>query len=184
MKKDTNDSVVEQNNDTKPADKENVVNQTAEIGNDKPDNVPYARFNEIVKQNKDLNTRLETLNVEKESQRTKQMEEEGKYKELNTELTTKIDKLQEQNAYFMELENKERDNLLGKLPEDDRAIYEDLSTEKLRKHISNISTRSSLSTDKSKAVRGNVLPDDKDIWNMSKEDKKKNWTAYLNKFKK
>ena len=68
------------------------------------------------------------------------MEEEGKYKELNTELTTKIDKLQEQNAYFMELENKERDNLLGKLPEDDREDFVDLPLNQLSKVVNKFKT--------------------------------------------
>tara|TARA_Y100000401_G_scaffold66066_1_gene52713 strand:- start:1533 stop:2087 length:555 start_codon:yes stop_codon:yes gene_type:complete len=184
MKKDTNDSVVEQNNDTKPAEKENLVNQTADKGVESPDNVPYARFNEIVKQNNEYKSKLDSLLKEQDAQRTKRMEEQGKYKELNAELQSKVDSLQEKNAYYVELENKERENLLSKIPEDDRQIYEDLSTEKLRKHISNMEVRQSVPTDKSKAVRGNVLPDDKDIWSMSPEEKKKNWTAYLNKFKK
>ena len=49
MTQDTNTSAVEQNSDTKPADNENVVNQTADPGNVTPDNVPYARFNAINK---------------------------------------------------------------------------------------------------------------------------------------
>ena len=66
MKKDANDSVVEQNNDTKPAEKENLDNQTAVEGNDSPNTVPYARFNEIVKTNKEMKEQLESLRKDKE----------------------------------------------------------------------------------------------------------------------
>ena len=186
MTKDTNTSVAEQNSDTKPADNENVVNQPAvNQGNDTPENaIPYARFNELNKQYKSLQDEMSSMKANQDKQRTARMEEEGKFKELNAELQTKNEKLIEQNNYYLEQEQKERDTLLGKLPEDDRGIYEDLSTEKLRKHLESVSSRTSVPTDKSNAVRGNVLSDDKDIFAMSTEDKRKNWTAYLNKFKK
>ena len=185
MTKETTTSVVEKNNETKSADNENVVNQSAVTkGNDTPDNIPYARFNELNKNYKSLQEKFSVMETDKEKQRTAQMEEEGKYKELNSELQAKFDKVKEQNDYYLALEQKERDTLLGTLPEDDRGIYEDLSTEKLRKHVETYNTRTSTPTDKSKAVRGNVLSDDKDIWSMNQDEKKKNWGAYLNKFKK
>jgi hypothetical protein len=177
-------SVAEQNSDTKPAENENLDNQTAVSGVDNPNNVPYARFNEVVKSNKDMTKKLQDLMSSKEADRVKTMEEQGQYKELNTELQSKIDTLTEKNNYYVEQERIERDNLLSKLPEDDRKIYGDLSTNKLKTHIEKFSQKSNVQTDKSNAVRGNVLPDDKNIWDMSSEDKRKNWTAYLNKFKK
>ena len=54
----TTNPAVEQNNDTKPAVNENDVNQTADTGNDTPDNAPYARFNEISRQNKKLQEKI------------------------------------------------------------------------------------------------------------------------------
>ena len=63
MTKDTTTSAVEQNNDTKPADNENVANQPAVQGNDTPtDNVPYGRFNEVNKQLRDISQLNELLN--------------------------------------------------------------------------------------------------------------------------
>ena len=59
MTDNTENPAVEKNNDTKPADNENVVNQTADTGNDTPDSVPYARFNNITKQNKKLQTQID-----------------------------------------------------------------------------------------------------------------------------
>ena len=186
MTKDTNTSVAEQNSDTKPADNQNVDNQTAvNQGNDSPENtIPYARFNELNKNYKALQDDLAEMKANQEKQRTARMEEEGKYKELNAELQSKNDKLVEQNSVYLAQEKAKRESLLGKLSEEDQAIYGDLSTEKLEKHIATLESRTSVATDKSKAVRGNVLPADKDIWSMSKEEKNKNWKAYLNKFKK
>ena len=186
MTKDTKTSVAEQNSDTKPADNENVDNQSAvSQGNDSPENsIPYARFNELNKNYKSLQDDMTKMKESQDKQRTARMEEEGKFKELNAELQAKNEKLQEQNSVYLAQEQAKRESLLGKLSEDDQKIYGDLSTDKLEKHIVSIDNRTSVPTDKSKAVRGNVLPDDKDIWSMNQEEKKKNWPAYLNKFKK
>jgi hypothetical protein len=186
MTKDTNTSVVEQNNDTKPADNQNVDNKPAvNQGNDSPENmIPYARFNELNKNYKTLQEEMTKMKDSQEQRRTKQMEEQGKFKELNAELVAENQKLKEQNGLYVAKEQQERETLLGKLSEDDQAIYGDLSTNKLKKHIEFIEKKSSIPTDKSKAIRGNVLPEDKDIFKMSGDEAKKNWTAYLNKFKK
>ena len=100
MTKDTTTSVVEQNNDTKPAVNENDANQPADTGNVNPDSVPYARFNELSKQNKKLQKQMDEINSEREEARIKRMEEEGKTKELYSELQIKNKALEEKNAYY------------------------------------------------------------------------------------
>ena len=187
MTQDTNNPVVEQNNETKPADNENVVNQPAVKGNDTPtDNVPYARFNEVNKQKRELETQLQESKARDEKNRISQMEEQGKYKELNAELQTKYDTLKKQNAYYQEQEQKERETLLQKLPESERSVYGDLSTDKLRIHISNVSKMQGIRTDKSGQVRGSNLDiqNDSEIWKMDQKNRQKNWSDVIKHFKK
>ena len=186
MTQDTKTSAVEQNNDTKPAENENLENQTAETGNVNPDSVPYARFNEETKKSKKLQAEIDKINADREDARIKRMEEEGQTKELYTELQIKSKKLQEENSYYKGLEQQEREGLLAQIPESEREIYEDLSTLKLRAHVSKISKSQSMNTDKSSAVRGNNLgiKHDSEIWKMDSKDRNKNWKDVLNHFKK
>ena len=127
----TTNPAVEQNNDTKPADNQNVDNQTADTGNDTPDSVPYARFNEITRQNKKLQEQIKKDEEARESARIKQMEEEGKTKELYAELQIESKSLKEKVAHYEEIEKQERDSLLEQLSEEDRELYGNLSTPSL-----------------------------------------------------
>ena len=186
MTKDANASAVEQNNETKPADNENVVNQTADTGNDTPDSVPYARFNEVNKKYSSMQNELQSLKQAQEDARVKQMEEQGQYKERNAELSDENKKLKEKLAYHDELEAKERESLLMDMSEEHRVIAEDLSTRKLKNYAKLITKNTSLRTDKSAPVRGNNLgiKNDAEIWKMDKAERSKNWTDVIRHFKK
>ena len=82
MTNDTENPAVQEKNDTKPADNENVVNQTADTGNDTPDSVPYARFNDVTKQNRKLQEKIKATKDKQESERVSRLEEQNKYQEL------------------------------------------------------------------------------------------------------
>ena len=60
MTQDTNTSAVEQNNDTKPADTQNAENSAVQ-GNDNPNSIPYARFNEVNKKYGSLQEEVKAL---------------------------------------------------------------------------------------------------------------------------
>ena len=75
MTNNTQTSVDEQNSDTKPADNKNVENNTADTGNVNPDNIPYARFNEVTKQNKSLQEKLNAIESKQEENRVAKLEE-------------------------------------------------------------------------------------------------------------
>ena len=186
MKEDTNTSVADQNSDTKPAVNENDANQPADTGNVNPDSVPYARFNELSKNNKKLQEQMDSINTEREDARVKRMEEEGKTKELYSELQVKNKALEEKNSYYQGLEEQERESLLSQIPDGERAIYEDLSTLKLRAHVENIAKLQNVRTDKSAPLRGNNLgiKHDSDVWKMDQKDRQKNWSDVIKHFKK
>ena len=178
----TTNPAVEQNNDTKPAENQNVDNQTADTGNDTPDSVPYARFNEITRQNKKLQEQIKKDEEARESARIKQMEEEGKTKELYAELQIESKSLKEKVAHYEEIEKQERDSLLEQLSEEDRELYGNLSTPSLKKHLSKMSINTTVPTDKSTPIRksGLNIKDTEEIWDMKGNVKRDNWDKIVN----
>ena len=117
--------------------------------------VPYARFKEKVTAYNELKTENEFLKKEKkersEAIKLKQMEEKGEYDKIVSDMKKKHDKImsdvtQELEGYKKkatahdEYQANRRDSLLSKLPEDDRAIYDELSTEKLEVHVDKVIT--------------------------------------------
>jgi len=185
MTQDTQNPAVEKNNDTKPAVNQNDANNTADTGNVNPDNVPYARFNEVTKQNKKLLDKLTAFENKQEESRVAKLEAEGKHNELIAEQKAKLQSYEEKLTYYSNLEQQERDGLLSQIPQNQQEIYQDLSTLKLREHIKLMSESKSLKTDTSGTVRGNSLgiKDDADIWKMDTNDRKKNWGDVLRHFK-
>ena len=188
MTKDANTSAVEQNNETKPADNENVVNQTADTGNDTPDSVPYARFNELNKkyqsENKTLKDKLESLEAKQEEARIKDTNDLEEAKSIIAEKNAQLKELVEYKAKKEEGEAKKRELLLDKLSDEDKEMYSNLTNTQLEKHIER-NTKIVTPTDKSNAVRGTTFnPNEKDIWSMESSERQKNWTSYLSNFTK
>ena len=83
---------------------ENVSVDTTDNVKDPVESIPYARFNEVNKQKKELETKLKEYQDKQEAQRVKAMEEQGKFKELNAELTNKLQSYEEKlNVYAVTL---------------------------------------------------------------------------------
>ena len=100
------------------------------------------KFHEEVKQSKSYRTRaqdaegnLDKYNKKQESARKKKLEEEGKLQQVIDEQDTLIVKLKEQAEYGVQLEKSQKQDLINQLPEDDRADFEDLPVNQLKKII-------------------------------------------------
>tara|TARA_R110000824_G_scaffold165201_2_gene341760 strand:+ start:1524 stop:2087 length:564 start_codon:yes stop_codon:yes gene_type:complete len=160
---------------------ENVSVQ--DMGNDKPvDAIPYARFNEINKQKKDLESQLNDFKAKQEANRVKNMEEQGQYKELNAELISKVTKYEEKLDVYAVKEAKEREDLLSQLDDQDKEVYGTLGNDQLRKHLSKGQKPQSINTNTTQPVRdtsGNKVTD----WTtMSPQEKRDNWGAILKSY--
>ena len=117
---------------------------TVVVKPEKPETIPYARFEEINTKRKDAELKLEKFKEDQKKVNDKKLEEDGKVKELwETEKTehakTKI-KADEWDKY----EKERKEALLGKIPEKDREIYEELSLIKLEKVVEKYSKDGSL----------------------------------------
>ena len=117
--------------------------------------VPYARFQELVERKNTLKVELDTIKKsameQAESRKLKDMEEKGEYEKIMSDMTTKLEAAEKKANAFDELNATERESLLSELPEEDRATYEGLSLINLRVHVKKVSTTPSpASVDNSK----------------------------------
>ena len=117
--------------------------------------VPYARFSELVDEKNTLKVELDTMKKsakeQAESRKLKQMEEKGEYDQIMANMTSKLEVAEKKAQAFDDYQVTKRESLLSKLPEEDRAIYDGLSLEKLEVHVEKVSTAPSpASVDNSK----------------------------------
>jgi len=166
-----------QGNDTPSVDA--IDNDTKTI-----DSIPYARFNEVTKQKRDLEAKLKDIEAKQEANRVKAMEEQGKYKELNTELLSKVKSYEEKLNVYAEKEAKERENLMSQLDDQDKEVYGSLSNDQLRKHLAKGQKPKPATINTTQPIRdksGNKVSD----WtSLSKESKKSNWQDILKTYRK
>jgi hypothetical protein len=160
-------------------------NPSVETGNDNKtveNAVPYPRFNEVISQNKELKSQIKKFQEDQENARLKALEEEGKFKELNSELSTENKSLKEKLETYYKKELEVREGLLAQLDENDKEVYGTLNNEQLRKHLSkkNI-TSATTNTSPQTKVRENV--DRSQFWNMSKEEQKTKWKDMFSSYK-
>ena len=163
---------------------ENVSVDTTDNVKDPVESIPYARFNEVNKQKRELETKLKEYQDKQEAQRVKAMEEQGKFKELNTELTNKLQSYEEKLNVYAEQEKKERENLISQLDDQDKEVYGSLSNDQLRKHLSKVQKPQSVNTNSTQPIRdvsGNTVSD----WTkLDPKDKRSNWASIVKSFKK
>ena len=163
---------------------ENVSVETTGNDTNAVESIPYAGFNEVTKQKKELETKLKEFNDTQEANRIKAMEEQGKYKELNAELTSKVNKYEEKLNVYAEQEAKVREDLLSQLDDQDKEVYGSLSNDQLRKHLSKGQKPQPANTNTTQPIRdvsGNKVAD----WTkLDPKDKRDNWGSILKSFKK
>ena len=117
--------------------------------------VPYARFSEMVDEKNTLKVELDALkknaSEDAENRKLKEMESKGEYDQIMADMTSKLEVAEKKAQAFDDYNVTKRESLLSKLPEEDRAIYDGLSLEKLEAHVEKVSTTPSpASVDNSK----------------------------------
>ena len=116
------------------SDKNPTVNQ-----DDKMNMIPQARFNEYVAKNnskmEELTTQLDSYKAKEEAARKKRLEEEGNFKQLIAEQESELSTLRTFKADMDTKIAEKRERLIKQLPEEQRAIYGELSVDALEQHI-------------------------------------------------
>ena len=117
--------------------------------------VPYARFKELVDAKNAVKTQLEELQTsiktQTEERKLKDLEAKGEYETILTDMKSKLATAETKANAFDSYQEFRRESLLSKIPEDDRAIYDGLSLEKLEVHVDKVNAKPSpASVDNSK----------------------------------
>lgn len=163
---------------------ENVSVETTDNDTNTVESIPYARFNEVTRKNKDLEAKLKDYQTKQEANRVKAMEEQGKFKELNTELTTKLQSQEEKLNVYAEKEAKEREDLLSQLDDQDKEVYGSLGNDQLRKHLSKLQKQQPTNTNTTQPIRDKSGNKVNEWGNLSSEDKRSNWKSILKSYSK
>jgi len=120
--------------------------------------VPYARFKELVDAKNAVKTQLEELQTsiktQTEERKLKELEAKGEYETILTDIKSKLATAETKASAFDTYQASRRESLLSKIPEDDRAIYDGLSLEKLEVHVDKFNSKPNpLSVDNSQPTK-------------------------------
>ena len=148
------------------------------------DSVPYARFKELVDEKNTMKAELsdirKSITDEKESRKIKDLEAKGEYDTVVSGLNSKLEAATKKAEAFDSYNAARRETLLAKLPEDDRAIYEDMNLEKLEVHVERtIFNKKSVETGKP----GSSKVDPKRIGEVEPKERLKNWGNILDNYR-
>ena len=121
------------------------------------DQVPYARFKELVDEKNTMKADYESLKNkikgESEARQLKEMESKGEYDKIMADMNARLETSEKKSKAWDEYQATRRDSLLSKLPEDDRAVYDGLPLDKLELHVDKFTTKPSpASVDNSQAT--------------------------------
>tara|TARA_Y100000593_G_scaffold49877_1_gene93972 strand:- start:8422 stop:9006 length:585 start_codon:yes stop_codon:yes gene_type:complete len=142
-------------NETPIAENNSVTNDgTKAETNDQYKNVPESRFEDLVAQKNKLKseaneykTKLEKFQADQESARKKDLEKQGEYKTLLDEANAEIKRLSKVDKEYTEYKTNKRALIMETIVNDeDKAIAEGLSLDKLELFANRVSQTNTLGT--------------------------------------
>jgi|SaaInl4_135m_RNA_FD_contig_101_124585_length_2016_multi_4_in_0_out_0_3 hypothetical protein len=160
--------------------------QAQEVATEKQaaDNIPYARFKDVVSEKNELKTQLDSIqkqiNQDKEDRKVKDLEAKGEYDTIVSDLKTKLESADKKADAFDQYQASRRESLLSKMPEDDRVLYDGVSLENLEKLMEKqLLNNKSIQTGKP----GSASIDAKNIKDVAPKDRLKNWGNILDSYR-
>jgi len=162
--------------EVKPQSVEQNVKQEVET-------IPYSRFAEKTKQNKELQERVASYEAEAEKTRQKELEKRGEYETLLTEERAKYEKVKAKADEFDNYINGRKDAILSTYSDDERDIVGELPLSKLEKYHENRNSNKKVGVDSSRG--GTSLSSPKPFHEMTMEEKQDpaTWRSYLETFR-
>ncbi len=128
--------------------------------NNVSDGIPKTRFDEVnnkykdmTTQNQELQAQLDKFKSDQAAERQKQLEEQGKWKDIAEERGKELEKTQADLKVWSEYKTNKRNTLMEQLTDDsDKSIAEGLSLEKLELYVGKVTnTANPLPTNTSRA---------------------------------
>ena len=134
--------------DTQEVEVPDVKQDTVETASEEKqtvDQVPYARFKELVDEKNDIKVKFDSLEKQikkdAEDRNLKQLESKGEYEKIMADMTTKLESAEKKSKAWDDYQATRRESLLSKLPEEDRAVYDGLPLDKLEVHVGKANTK-------------------------------------------
>ena len=127
--------------------------------NNVSDGIPKTRFDEVnnkykdmTTQNQELQAQLDKFKSDQAAERQKQLEEQGKWKDIAEERGKELEKTQADLKVWSEYKTNKRNTLMEQLTEDnDKSIAESLPLDKLELYVSKVNKVTSLPTNTGRA---------------------------------
>jgi hypothetical protein len=160
---------------------ETDVKQEADtkVENNVQDNIPRSRLNEVISQKKELEKQISEMKSFIEEKQRAELEEQGKLSELNSVLSKENESLKVVKEQFEKQDAKLRQDALSRLPENKREKFSDLPTESL---VDVVEELSSVKNNPKDNV-GAVSTKDLNFKNITKDERRENWSSILDSFK-
>jgi hypothetical protein len=173
-------------NNNKPVENGVVDSQVSQ--DEKTNQVPMHRFNEVIAERNELRESIKAIEADKEQARAKTLEEQGKFETLLTEerekgkaMKSKMDELESSfNSYVTD----EKSRLLEKLPEEKRERYENVDVLTLRNLVNDFSSIEKPNLKKAESGTGRTSLPENPFKAMEQKEQRKNWNDIINSYKK
>ena len=153
------------------------------------DQVPYARFKELVDEKNTMKADYESLKNkikgESEARQLKEMESKGEYDKIMADMNARLETSEKKSKAWDEYQATRRESLLSKLPEEDRATYDGLPLDKLEVHVDKFNSKPNpANVDSSKPTKMGGYSSDLEYAIQDPEgyEKAKKGTGTLSKF--
>ena len=146
------------------------------------------KLQKAVEERDTLKSELDSINSkikkDDETRKIKELEEKGEYQKIIDDMTIKLETAESDQKEWLEFKAKRREDLLSKLPEDDREIYNKLPLSDLDSHVKKVSKASIVPGVDNSSPLSAQAGNSGDWTKLNEEERKKNWTEILNSYKK
>ena len=129
----------------------------------------------------DAEAQLAKLQSKLEQQENAKLKEKEEFKTLAEKFESQVNELTPFKDKYETILANRKEKLLSQIPEEQRDKFKDKDLETIEFIVENVATQSN----KEVSARGNIsAPPIKDWTNLSKNDKKSNWSSILDNYKK
>ena len=129
----------------------------------------------------DAEAQLAKLKSKLEEQENIKLKEKEEFKELAEKFESQVNNLSPYKEKYESMVNSRKQKLLERFPEDQREKFKDKELDVIEFMVKNLATQ----PNKEATARGNIsAPPIKDWTNLSKNEKKSNWSSILDNYKK
>ena len=146
----------------------------------KVNEIPDERFAKVIGERNELRDKIKAFESKEEEANKAKLIEEGNWQKLNEELTKEVETYKPYKGRFEALDGAIREKALDGLPDEKKEKFKNLQTPDLLNVVEELSSKLNPS-DQVGTISQNV--DKKEYLKMDIKDKRKNWGAIVDSYK-